>query len=167
MVMGALEKLVHGTAWGGLDVLIVDTPPGTGDVHLSLAQTLQVSGAVVVTTPQEVAMVDARKGAAMFEKVSIPVLGLVENMGAFVCGHGGHQTHVFGEEGGAAKLAKAIGAPVLASVPLDPNVMSGADSGKPVVLSHPDSLPSEAYKSAGQKLMQQLNIDASHIHSGK
>ena len=165
MVMGALEKLVHGTDWSGLDVLVVDTPPGTGDVHLTLAQTLQVSGAVVVTTPQEVAMADARKGTAMFDKMSIPVLGLVENMAAFVCGHCGTATHVFGKEGATKELAKEISAPLLASVPLDPSVMAGADSGKPIVLSHPNSLPSQAYKSAAEKLLKELNMDASGIHS--
>jgi len=138
MVMGALDKLVHGTAWEGTDILVVDTPPGTGDIHLSLAQTVHLAGAVIVSTPQKVALADARKGVDMFRKMEVPILGLVENMSGFLCPSCGTVTRVFGE-GGVAELAVEEGVEVLGGLPLDPQLMAASDSGRPLLLSHPAS----------------------------
>ena len=151
MVMGATEKMAFQTAWDPLDYLIVDMPPGTGDIHLSLAQNVEVTGALVVSTPQAVALADAQKGVAMFNSVGIPVLGLVENMNAFVCGHCGGVTHVFGEDG-AKRLAERIGVDLWASVPLDPEIMRNADSGKPIVLANPGSKAAGCYGEMARRL---------------
>jgi len=155
MVMGALDKLVHGTAWEGTDVLVVDTPPGTGDIHLSLAQTVDLAGSVIISTPQKVALADARKGIDMYRKMEVPVLGLVQNMASFLCPSCGAQTHVFGCEG-ASKLATEEGIPLLGSIPLDPALMAGSDSGQPLVISNPESVVSQMYTEIAQKLLQQL-----------
>ena len=155
MVMGALDKLVHGTAWEGTDVLVVDTPPGTGDIHLSLAQNVDLAGSVIISTPQKVALADARKGIDMYRKMEVPVLGLVQNMASYLCPSCGAQTHVFGCEG-ASKLATEEGIPLLGSVPLDPALMAGSDSGQPLVISNPESVVSQMYTEIAQKLLQQL-----------
>lgn len=156
MVMGAIEKMVHQTEWSPLDILVIDLPPGTGDVHLSIAQTLQVSGAIVVSTPQKVALADAKKGISMFAKVDIPVLGIVQNMSGFVCGQCGSVTHVFGQDG-AKQLAADLGVELLGDIPLDPTVMETSDCGKPIVLSAPNSLVAESFKNVAQKVMQELS----------
>jgi len=155
MVMGALQKLTFETLWSDdedsdLDVLVIDTPPGTGDIHLSIAQTIQVSGALVVSTPQKVALIDARKAVSLFQSVHIPIVGLMENMSAFTCSKCGHQTRVFnssGEEEGsaAAKLATDVGVAYLGGVPLEPEIMRNADQGTPIVVSNPDSLSTKSY----------------------
>ena len=132
MVMKALEQLMGDVRWGDLDYLIVDLPPGTGDAQLTLTQKVPMSGAVIVTTPQDVALIDARKGLAMFRKVNVPVLGIVENMSGFVCPHCGEETAVF-KAGGGERTAEALGVEFLGKVPLDPAVMSGGDAGRPVV----------------------------------
>lgn len=133
MASQALTQLINETEWGDLDYLIVDLPPGTGDIQLTLAQRFPVSGSVVVTTPQDLALADAEKGIAMFRKVNIPILGLVENMSVFHCENCGHEQHIFGEDG-ASDLAKRYATPVLGHLPLDRSVREGADAGKPIAL---------------------------------
>merc|ERR1719244_227503 len=157
MVMGALDKLVHGTQWSGTDILVVDLPPGTGDIHLSLSQTVEVSGAVVVTTPQKVALADVRKGVDMFHKVNIPVLGVVQNMSSFICSSCGATTHVFGQDG-ARLLAQSLGVDLMGDIPLDPALMSSSDKGHPLVVSHPQSTVSLMYKSIASQIVQKLNM---------
>jgi len=156
MVMGALEKLVHGTNWADTDLLVVDLPPGTGDVHLSLSQTVEVAGAVVVSTPQKVALADARKGVDMFNKVGIPVLGLVQNMSSFICDTCGGITHVFGCDGGK-KMAQELGIALLGDVPLDPALMYSSDSGNPIVITHPQSKLSKTYHSIAQQIVEKIS----------
>merc|ERR1719158_1578850 len=153
MVMGALEKLVHGTAWEGTDILVIDTPPGTGDIHLSLAQTVDLAGSVIVSTPQKVALADARKGIDMYRKMEVPVLGLVQNMASFLCPSCGELTHVFGCEG-ASELASEEGIPLLGSIPLHPALMAASDSGQPLVISQPESAVSKVFSEIAQKLLQ-------------
>lgn len=155
MLMSALEKLLHGTLWRDLDVLVVDMPPGTGDVHLSVVQTVEVAGAVIVSTPQKVALDDARKGMTMFEKVSVPVLGLVENMSGFRCASCGVTTAIFGD-GGAEELARAAGVACLGRVPLDPMIMWTSDQGTPIVVARPESDAAKIYKDIADNIAQQL-----------
>ncbi|CAG0913054.1 unnamed protein product [Notodromas monacha] len=138
MVMSAIQKLLREVAWGPLDYLFIDMPPGTGDAQLSITQNIDVTGVVIVTTPQKVALVDARKGAVMFSKVGVPVLGIIENMGAIKCTKCGSMTSVFGS-GGAGTLEKELGVPVLGTIPLDPKIQESCDTGKPVVVSEPSS----------------------------
>ena len=131
MLMGALQQMLFQVSWGPLDVLLIDLPPGTGDVQLTLAQKSQITGAVVVSTPQDVALLDARKAIDMFEKVKVPILGLVENMSAYVCPNCGHEAHLFGH-GGVKDEAAAIGAPFLGEIPLSLDVRLAGDGGKPI-----------------------------------
>jgi len=151
MVTQALEQLLRDTRWRDLDYLIVDMPPGTGDVQLTLAQKVPVTGAVIVTTPQDIALLDARKGLKMFEKVNIPILGIVENMAVHVCSNCGHTEHVFGS-GGGAKMAADYEVDVLGSLPLDLRIREQADSGQPTVASDPDSKAAEIYREIGRKV---------------
>ena len=144
MVTQALTQLLGDTAWGELDYLVVDMPPGTGDVQLTLAQRVPVSGAVIVTTPQDIALADARKGLAMFEKVAVPVLGIVENMSLYVCAHCGQVAHIFGA-GGGARMAAEYGVQLLGELPLDAAVREEADSGAPTVVSAPGTARALAY----------------------
>src|SRR3954466_15613142 len=145
MVTQALEQLLKDTNWRELDYLVVDLPPGTGDIQLTLAQKVPVTGAVIVTTPQDIALIDARKGLKMFEKVGIPILGIVENMSFHVCPKCGHQSHIFGS-GGAERMSKEYGTELLGQLPLDESIRSYADSGKPTVVSDPDGQPAEIYR---------------------
>ena len=145
MVTQALEQLLKDTRWRELDYLVVDLPPGTGDIQLTLAQKVPVTGAVIVTTPQDIALIDARKGLKMFEKVGIPILGVVENMSFHVCSQCGHESHIFGS-GGAEKMCKDYGTELLGQLPLDESIRSQADSGKPTVVSDPDGKISEIYR---------------------
>ena len=144
MVMGALEQLMRDVAWGELDILIVDMPPGTGDVQLTMAQRVPLAGAVIVSTPQDLALIDARKGLNMFRKVDIPVLGVIENMSYFVCPHCGGRSDVF-THGGARRAAEAMGVDFLGEVPLDMSIREGADSGKPIVATDPQGMHADAY----------------------
>lgn len=153
MLIGAFTQLLKDTQWGELECLVVDLPPGTGDIQLSLAQTVRVHGALIVTTPQEVALLDARKGMEMFRKVGVPLLGVVENMSVHVCSHCGHAEALFGE-GGAQRLAAEFGVPVLGSIPLDPRIRERADEGRPVVVAEPDHPASLAYRALAQALHQ-------------
>ncbi len=150
MVTQALEQLLNETNWHDLDYLIVDLPPGTGDIQLTLAQKVPVTGAVIVTTPQDIALLDARKGLKMFEKVGVPIIGIVENMAMHVCTNCGHMEHIFGE-GGGGKMAKDYNIDLLGSLPLDIRIREMADSGKPTVVSDPDGPISAIYKDIARK----------------
>lgn len=145
MASGALQQLVTQTDWGNLDYLVIDMPPGTGDIQLTLAQKVPVAGAVIVTTPQDLALLDARKGVEMFHKVNIPVLGVVENMAVHICSNCGHAEHLFGE-GGGEKLANQYGVELLASLPLSMLIREQADGGKPTVIAEPDSQIAMVYQ---------------------
>ena len=145
MVTQALEQLLKDTRWRELDYLVVDLPPGTGDIQLTLAQKVPVTGAVIVTTPQDIALIDARKGLKMFEKVGIPILGIVENMSYHVCPKCSHESHIFGS-GGAAKMSREYGTELLGQLPLDESIREQADSGRPTVVSDPDGKAAEIYR---------------------
>ncbi|XP_018558704.1 iron-sulfur protein NUBPL isoform X1 [Lates calcarifer] len=155
MVMSAIEKLLRQVDWGLLDYLVVDMPPGTGDVQLSITQNIPIAGAVIVSTPQDIALLDARRGAEMFKKVNVPVLGLVQNMSVFQCPNCNHQTHIFGSDG-ARQLAETLGVQFLGDVPLHLNIREMSDRGKPVVVSSPDSPEAEAYRKVASAVVQRL-----------
>jgi ATP-binding protein involved in chromosome partitioning len=157
MVTQALTQLLGETRWGELDYLIVDMPPGTGDIQLTLAQRVPLSGAVVVTTPQEIALLDARKGLMMFRKVEVPVLGVVENMSVHLCPACGHESHVFGAGGGEAMAAR-YQVPLLGELPLDLRIREQADAGTPTVIGDPDSAAARAYMSVARKAAAQLAL---------
>jgi len=145
MVITALTQMLKEVVWGALDVLVVDMPPGTGDAQLTMAQQVPLAGAVIVSTPQDLALIDARKGIAMFQKVSVPILGLVENMSTFVCPHCGGTTDIFGH-GGAEAEAGRLGVPFLGGIPLDMAIRSHSDDGTPIVVSEPDAPHAAAYR---------------------
>ncbi len=151
MVTQALEQLLGETNWNDVDYLVVDLPPGTGDIQLTLAQKVPVTGAVIVTTPQDIALLDARKGLKMFEKVGIPILGIVENMSTHICSKCGHEEHIFGA-GGAARMAKDYEVEVLGALPLDIRIREETDSGKPTVVAEPDSRIAEIYREIARKV---------------
>lgn len=150
MATSALTQLLNDTRWDDLDYLFIDLPPGTGDIQLTLSQKIPVAGAIVVTTPQDVATLDARKAVRMFEKVNVPILGLVENMATYVCTNCGHEDHIFGH-GGAGRLSQDYGLPVLGSLPLDRSVREQGDAGVPVVVSAPESAAARAFVSAARQ----------------
>ena len=156
---GLVKQFLSDVKWGELDYLIVDMPPGTGDVQLSLAQLVPVQGAVLVTTPQEVALLDVRRALRMFETVAVPVLGVVENMSYFVAPDTGQRYNIFGE-GGGQKLAAAYGVPFLGSVPMGIEVREGGDKGVPVVISHPDSPMARAFRQVAEEMARQVSIEA-------
>jgi ATP-binding protein involved in chromosome partitioning len=151
MVTQALEQLLKDTRWQDVDYLVVDMPPGTGDIQLTLAQKVPVTGAVIVTTPQDIALIDARKGLKMFEKVGIPILGIVENMSTHICSACGHEEHIFGA-GGAERMAKEYGVELLGSLPLDIAIREQADSGKPTVVADPDGRVAEIYRAIARRI---------------
>lgn len=157
MATGALTQLLNDTRWGELDYLVVDLPPGTGDIQLTMAQKIPVAGAVIVTTPQEIATLDARKALKMFEKVQVPVLGLVENMAVHTCSNCGHTEHVFGS-GGAQKMAETYGVPMLGSLPLEVAIREHGDAGTPVVKARPGSAAAQAYRDAARRLAATLAV---------
>jgi ATP-binding protein involved in chromosome partitioning len=158
MVTQALEQLLKDTNWKDLDYLVVDLPPGTGDTQLTLAQKIPVSGAIIVTTPQDIALLDARKGLKMFEKVNVPVLGIVENMSIYICPKCGHEDHIFGE-GGGRRMAEEYAVDFLGSLPLDARIREAVDGGKPSVVSEPEGRVAQIYREiarhAAGKLSQQ------------
>jgi ATP-binding protein involved in chromosome partitioning len=156
---GLVKQFLSDVNWGELDYLIVDMPPGTGDVQLSLAQLVPVQGAVLVTTPQEVAIADVRRALRMFETVAVPVLGIVENMSYFVAPDTGIRYNIFGE-GGGQKLANLYGVPFLGAVPLGMEVREGGDSGVPVVVSHPDSVQAQSFRRVAAEVARQVSIEA-------
>ena len=145
MVMKAIEQLLGDVEWGALDYMIVDLPPGTGDAQLTISQRVPLSGAVMVTTPQDIALIDARKGLSMFKKVNVPIIGIIENMSGFVCSHCGETTDIF-KSGGGEKTAEVLGCTFLGRVPLDPAIMRGGDSGVPVVEAEPDGAHAESFR---------------------
>ncbi len=151
MVTQALEQLLRETNWRDVDYLVVDMPPGTGDIQLTLAQKVPVTGVVIVTTPQDIALMDARKGLKMFEKVGIPILGIVENMSMHVCSHCGHQEPIFGE-GGAERMCRDYGTELLGQLPLDIRIREQADSGHPTVASDPQSPAAETYRKIARRV---------------
>lgn len=151
MVTQALEQLLRKTNWGELDYLIVDMPPGTGDIALTLAQRVPVTGAVIVTTPQDIALLDARKGLRMFEKVEVPVLGVIENMSVHVCAECGHIEHLFGQ-GGAERMAKEFSVPCLGRLPLTLAIRENADAGHPTIVANPDSAEAGLYREIAGRL---------------
>ena len=151
MVTSALEQLLRDTLWGELDYLVVDMPPGTGDIQLTLAQKVPVTGSVIVTTPQDIALLDARKGIRMFEKVGVPILGIVENMSMHICTNCGHAEPIFGEGGGAA-LGADYQVPLLGKLPLDLRIRAGLDAGQPIVAADPDSAISQEYLTIALKV---------------
>lgn len=144
MVVKALQQMLYFTVWDNLDYLLIDLPPGTGDVQLTLSQKTPLNGAIIVTTPQTVALLDARKGLEMFRKVSVPILGVIENMSVYTCENCGHATHIFGE-GGAEKLAKEYDVPLLGKIPLDLKIREQADAGKPIFIAEPESDVAKRY----------------------
>ncbi|MGH8801948.1 MAG: iron-sulfur cluster carrier protein ApbC [Casimicrobiaceae bacterium] len=151
MVTQALEQLLKDTRWREIDYLVVDMPPGTGDIQLTLAQKVPVTGAVIVTTPQDIALIDARKGLKMFEKVGVPIVGVVENMSIHICSNCGHAEHIFGE-GGAQRMCDDYEVPFLGSLPLDIHIREQADSGHPSVVADPDGAVADMYKSIARKV---------------
>ena len=151
MVTQALEQLLNETKWREIDYLVVDLPPGTGDIQLTLAQRVPVTGAVIVTTPQDIALIDARKGFKMFEKVGVPILGIVENMSTHICSKCGHEEHIFGA-GGGEKMGKDYNVEVLGSLPLDIGIREQADSGRPTVVSDPGGRVAEIYRQIARRV---------------
>lgn len=165
MVTGALEQLLRDTKWRDLDYLVIDLPPGTGDIQLTLSQKIPVTGAIIVTTPQDIALLDARKGLKMFEKVSIPILGIVENMSTHICSKCGHEEHIFGA-GGGELMAKDYNVDLLGALPLDIDIRMQADSGKPTVIANPDSKVANIYKEIARKAAIKI-ANTSLDHSSK
>lgn len=151
MVTQALEQLLRDTNWRDLDYLVIDMPPGTGDIHLTLAQKIPVTGAIIVTTPQDIALIDARKGLKMFEKVGVPILGIVENMAMHVCSNCGHAEHIFGQ-GGGERMAKEYEVEYLGGLPLDIRIREQADSGKPTVVADPDGQVAAIYRQIARRV---------------
>ncbi|KAI8327864.1 P-loop containing nucleoside triphosphate hydrolase protein [Chlamydoabsidia padenii] len=152
MVMKALQQLLHQVAWNNLDYLFVDMPPGTGDVHLTLSQQVVVNGAVIVSTPQDIALIDAVKGSNMFKKVDVPIIGMVQNMSLFLCPKCKHETHIFGDDG-AMRMAKKLDIPLLGDVPLHADICHLSDAGQPIVISQPDSPFAAHYLAIASKIV--------------
>jgi ATP-binding protein involved in chromosome partitioning len=155
MVMKAVEQFLQDVAWGKLDFLLIDLPPGTGDAQLTLTQKIHLSGAVIVTTPQDVSLIDARKGLAMFQKVNVPVLGIVENMSYYICPQCGHREEIF-KHGGGRRTAEQLKVPFLGEIPLDPKVAIGGDAGEPIVAAEPKSGVTAAYLRIAEEIARQL-----------
>ncbi len=162
MLHGAVQQFMRDVVWGELDYLIVDLPPGTGDVSLSLSQSVPVAGAVVVTTPQGVSVSDVRKAVAMFRQLNIPLLGVVENMSYFVCGHCNERTEIFGH-GGGKRMAEELSVPFLGEVPIDTRVRSGGDEGAPIVSLAPDAAAAQAFVDVAGKVAAQISIQAMRV----
>ena len=155
MATQALEQLLRQTRWRDLDYLVIDMPPGTGDIQLTLSQRVPVSGSIIVTTPQDIALIDAKKGLKMFEKVGVPILGIVENMAIHICSQCGHAEHIFGS-GGGQRMADQYSQELLGSLPLALSIREQADSGKPTVVAEPDGVHAQAYKQIARKVAVKL-----------
>jgi ATP-binding protein involved in chromosome partitioning len=164
MVTQALEQLLKETAWRDLDYLVVDLPPGTGDIQLTLAQRVPVTGSVIVTTPQDIALIDARKSVRMFEKVGVPILGVIENMSIHICSNCGHQEPIFGQ-GGARKMCTDFGTELLGALPLDIRIREQADSGVPTVLADPDGGAAQIYRAIARRLAVKIGEQARDMTS--
>lgn len=154
---GAIEQLLTETNWGEIDVMVIDMPPGTGDIQITLSQKLDLDGVVIVSTPQDIALIDAIKGVNMFKRVDVPILGIVENMSYYVCEKCGHRADIFGHEG-AKKTAEEMGVPFLGEIPLHYAIRENADNGTPIVLSQPDSPYSKAYGEIAEKVKSELKL---------
>ncbi|MEM6581171.1 MAG: iron-sulfur cluster carrier protein ApbC [Pseudomonadota bacterium] len=165
MAGGALAQMLQQTLWGELDYLVIDMPPGTGDVQLTLSQKAKVSGAVIVTTPQDIAVRDAQKGIEMFKKVEIPILGVVENMAVHVCSQCGHEEHIFGADGGS-RIAEEYGVQLLGSLPLSLAIREQTDSGRPTVIADPGSSASQTYLEIADKIRARLASKAEDLEQG-
>ncbi len=159
MVMGALTQMLSDVAWAPLDILVVDMPPGTGDAQLTLAQKVPLAGAVIVSTPQDLALIDARKGLAMFRKTEVPILGIIENMSAFICPTCGTEHHIFGH-GGARDTAAELGCEFLGEIPLLPIIRETSDAGTPIVASRPDSPEANAFVTLARRVAEKLSVEA-------
>jgi ATP-binding protein involved in chromosome partitioning len=159
MVTQALEQLLKDTVWSDLDYLIIDLPPGTGDTQLTLAQKVPVSGAIIVTTPQDIALLDARKGLKMFEKVEVAVLGIVENMSIHICSECNHEEHIFGE-GGGERMSDEFDVPFLGSLPLDIRIREDTDNGKPTVVADPDGRIAQIYREIARRTAAKLSMQS-------
>jgi ATP-binding protein involved in chromosome partitioning len=161
MVQSALMQLLNDVTWGSveapLDVLVLDMPPGTGDAQITITQRVPLKGAVIVSTPQDIALIDARKGVAMFQKVHVPILGIVENMATFICDNCGHEHHIFGH-GGARDVAAKIGAPFLGEIPLVPRIRETSDAGTPISASAPESAEAKAFLAVAEKVKAALEV---------
>ncbi|MBR9970123.1 iron-sulfur cluster carrier protein ApbC [Magnetospirillum sulfuroxidans] len=165
MVMGAIQQLLRDVQWGELDVMVIDMPPGTGDTQLTISQNLPLTGAVIVSTPQDIALLDARKGLNMFRKVDIPVLGIIENMSYYVCPKCGDEAHIFGHGGAKAEAAK-LSCDFLGEVPLDIVIRETADRGEPIVVSKPSSPHSKAYRDIAKKVWDKVQLIQSGAKKG-
>ena len=162
MAGGALAQMLEQTLWGELDYLVIDMPPGTGDIQLTLSQKARVAGAIIVTTPQDIALQDARKGIEMFRKVDIPILGVVENMAVHICSQCGHQEHIFGEHGGE-RISADYGVPLLASLPLALSIREQTDAGRPTVVAEPESPVTALYLAAAASIEASLDAQGDGV----
>ncbi|MET0515866.1 MAG: Mrp/NBP35 family ATP-binding protein [Nitrospiraceae bacterium] len=158
MVHTAIQQLFRDVLWGDLDFLLIDLPPGTGDAQLTLSQLVPLAGAITVTTPQEIALHDVRKGMMMFQKVNVPLLGIVENMSHFICGHCGERTDIF-SHGGGERAAEKLGIPFLGRVPIDPAIREGGDLGRPLVIANPDSPQAKAFHEIAAKIAARFDTE--------
>jgi ATP-binding protein involved in chromosome partitioning len=165
MVMSALDTFINKVQWSPLDVLVIDMPPGTGDVQLTVTQKMALSGSIVVTTPQELALSDARRGITMFRKVGVPILGVIENMSSFICDGCGKESFIFGH-GGAQKISKEMNVGVLGAIPLMVSVQESADKGVPVIVEHPNSPVAAAYNTMAALVWRQLSSQGSPDRDG-
>ena len=155
MVMSALQQMLRDVNWGTLDVLVVDMPPGTGDAQLTMAQQVPLAGAVIVSTPQDIALLDARKGLNMFRRVDVPVLGIIENMSYFCCPNCGHRSDIF-SHGGARREAETLGMEFLGEIPLDIGIRETSDQGQPIVVSQPESEHARAYRRIARRVWEKV-----------
>lgn len=155
MVMRAIEQMLGDVEWGALDYMVLDLPPGTGDAQLTVTQRIPLAGAVIVTTPQDVALIDARKGLAMFRKVNVPVIGIVENMSTFVCPHCGEETHIF-KEGGGRRTAELLDTAFLGAIPLDPKIVLGGDAGMPIAVAEPKGPHAAAFRRVAEAVVEEV-----------
>jgi ATP-binding protein involved in chromosome partitioning len=155
MVQGALEQMMREVAWGDLDIMVVDLPPGTGDAQLTMAQRVPLAGAIIVSTPQDIALLDARKGLNMFRRVDVPVLGIIENMSYYLCPECGHRAHIFGH-GGARETAEKMGVDFLGEVPLDIEIRETSDGGRPIVVSRPDGDHARLFRAIAERIMDRV-----------
>jgi ATP-binding protein involved in chromosome partitioning len=158
MVHGAVKQFIEDVEWKGTDCLVIDLPPGTGDAQLSLIQTAPLSGGVIVTTPQDVALIDVRRGVQMFRKLNVPVLGIVENMSHLICPHCGGEVDIF-SRGGGKRMAEKFNVPFLGEIPIDPEIRKGGDEGKPIVVSHPESPTAKAFMDIAEKILKAIETD--------
>lgn len=162
MVMQGIQKLLRGVKYGPLDYLLIDMPPGTGDTQLSITQNIPISGAVIVTTPQAISLIDAKKGIVMFNKVAVKIFGIIENMSSFECEKCRHQNSMFGTADGLSKLSSETETQVIARIPFDRKIMQSNEEGKPFLLQHPESQVAQIYEMAAQHLINQLGEPLDH-----